>query len=1116
MVVGLILLIPIVLIALIPTLLNTRGGNRIIGSRLNKVFTPGHLGFKTIQLSWFKSTRLTEVVLDDPTGKPVVRAPSATLTPSLWGLVTHPNRLGDLTLNEAVFEIERKGDGSVDIAEALEGIIRAGDPRRDLTILADRAKLRLTLPNLAEPIQADRMDLVIHIRPDPGLLDWSFHLTTGSDQSLRISGDFDRWKSKPSSVAKPDLTLDVASIGWPIALDVEKVVMGGRFDGKFSINRVAGQLKTSGTAEMKNLKAKGERFKGDTLDIKTVAAAWSIVEVADGWSVDRFDLHSPLGSLVAVLPQPSDPARPAKIEGELQLASIAQQLPHVLRLREGLKVDRGTATLTVIAKPGSARSEWSVEAKLADLAATQGTRKLTFHDSTTLSALIVRRDMQLAVDRLDVKTGFLDISAHGDLDRGVSLTGSLDLASLRTQLAEWLDLGSIDMSGRGTLSAVYNRRGSTYVGETRMDVAGLRVIGLSATPILADHASFSGRAEGPADSFGLPRSLAKANLSLDAKDYFAEAELRPEGGLAALAINVRAPVRVSDRDGRVEASLTGRWDAVPRSLEIENVQLGLRPDRGDPTLLPLSWSANGRLDVGSGALTLRPTEPIDHTSPITLGPEGLKVAGLGRSGEPLRVEAGWLGDLGALDRVIAGWTGRLPKDIAGTWTASARVEPVKAGLNVAARLELANLSWPTSKGRQVSEAPLTFSTQSLYHVNERRLDIADLSLITPWGTVHADGQMDRLGRESLVDVKGTLAPDWKALSAVVAEQLEPGAKVTGQARPFRIKGALQGSENSSPFEADFGVDLTSADLFGMSLGATPIGVHLRGGTVAIDPIDTTLNEGQLHLVPRLVIDQAKGSSLFLEKGTRLENAVVNDRVSRRVLSFVAPVLDQATRASGRISMTIERAEFPIASDVGRKLNVTGSVLFQDVEFAPGPLTRQIIGMVSQKEPENVRLDEPVRLSIADGRVHQTGLAVRLGKVTRLEVEGWVDFDKNLDVIASIPLTPAMVGNNPVLGEMVAGTKFQVPITGSLAAPKFDKEAFRLGMKDLGKSLLTRSVGVGALELLNQLAKPRAIDPDAPPPPPRLTPDERKAQRIEKRNDRRRLRGLDPLPMPDAP
>ena len=106
------------------------------------------------------------------------------------------------------------------------------------------------------------------------------------------------------------------------------------------------------------------------------------------------------------------------------------------------------------------------------------------------------------------------------------------------------------------------------------------------------------------------------------------------------------------------------------------------------------------------------------------------------------------------------------------------------------------------------------------------------------------------------------------------------------------------------------------------------------------------------------------------------------------------------------------------------------------------------------------------------------------------------------------MTSAMFPNRPMIGDIISGTSVKVPIGGSLSRPKLDKTAMNANLKEFGTSLLTKTAGLGALELLNKLAQPR--DPNAPPPP---TAAERKAMRIEKQNERRMKRGLPPLQEP---
>ncbi|HEY2158953.1 MAG TPA: hypothetical protein VGH33_25205, partial [Isosphaeraceae bacterium] len=121
-VVGGALLLVTAALASLPWLLNTPAGNRFIARHVAQAFAPGHVRFKTIRFSWTGPTRLSDVVLDDSRGKIVVTSPSASLSAGLWGLITRPDRPGVLSLEGSAFDVERREDGSFDLADALQGI----------------------------------------------------------------------------------------------------------------------------------------------------------------------------------------------------------------------------------------------------------------------------------------------------------------------------------------------------------------------------------------------------------------------------------------------------------------------------------------------------------------------------------------------------------------------------------------------------------------------------------------------------------------------------------------------------------------------------------------------------------------------------------------------------------------------------------------------------------------------------------------------------------------------------------------------------------------------------------------------------------------------------------
>jgi translocation and assembly module TamB len=294
-------------------------------------------------------------------------------------------------------------------------------------------------------------------------------------------------------------------------------------------------------------------------------------------------------------------------------------------------------------------------------------------------------------------------------------------------------------------------------------------------------------------------------------------------------------------------------------------------------------------------------------------------------------------------------------------------------------------------------------------------------------------------------------------------------------------------------DGEVGIDLVAADFFGMKLGPTPIVLRARDGRLRIDTIDTTLNQGRIHLEPEVVIDDKAGAMLRLGPESSVVDAAINDEVSHRVLAFAAPVLDNATRAHGRVSARLKEATIPIGGDSPKNLTVTGSVLFQDAEFVPGPMADQLFDLIGLVDRPSMKLNKPVSLTIADRRVYQRGLVLPVGSFTEITMEGWVDFDRNLALKASLPLTPTMLRDKPLMGDFLTGLRVSVPIGGTLDKPEVDRDAFNLAMQELGKTLLERTLTRGVPNLIDLFTRPR--DPNAPPP---LTPQERRARRQERR------------------
>ena len=791
---GLLLLVMVVA-ALLPTALSTAAGGRWLLKQANVTLAPGRLEVDRFHFSWFGPTTMDRFVIRDPEGKAVVNARTAHWDRNFSQILFARPKYGTLTLLDSSLDIERREDGSIDLVEALKAIIK-GQPPTDFLIVVE-GSLRLRDPALAMPIESDQFELQLRRPAAPGDVTWDAELgDRATGHKLKVKGFFKRWEERDDG--RKGLLAAIETDGWPVHLASGGVVIDASLAGHGQLSRSDGRWTSDASLALTDLNLSGASLRGDHVSLDALQAEWGVDQLEAGWSVRNVRLKTNAAEISTAGPWPTvvgDP--PGHIKGTVDLAALAARLPNTLRLRQDLKVERGSATLDVSCALGKDGRVWTALTGVPDLIGHIGETAVSLRKPMWISARW-REDAGVSgLESLSINSAFLKAQGSGNLGQGINVDGSLDLAALALQLGDFVDLGSLNLTGAGLIHA-----------EVR-EVAG--------------------------------------TLEIKGGTTFGQASFGPEG-------------------------------------------------------------------------------------------DALEVAGL---------------------------------KIEGTYRRSGSAKPDASGWNVGVALDSARRA-----GLELGEARLT---------------------------LRGDGQ----------------------------------------------------------------------------------------GGIAIDPIETTLNGGRLRLVPELELSPKP--ILRLLSGTELIDAEVNSEASRRVLTFIAVVLDGGSRVTGRVSARIDRAEFPIGRDAATQTIVEGQVVFKDLEFTPGPIATDLLGLIGRSDA-TLKLDQPVVLSIADGRVHQTGLVIPVGKIAKIEVAGDVGFDRTIDLRATIPILPDMFPNGGIVGEVVAGSRITIPITGTLSRPKLDRDAFKAELAKTGKGLLVR----GAADLLFRLARPR--DPNAPPP---LTPAERKAQRLERRMEKRR-------------
>ncbi len=168
-------------------------------------------------------------------------------------------------------------------------------------------------------------------------------------------------------------------------------------------------------------------------------------------------------------------------------------------------------------------------------------------------------------------------------------------------------------------------------------------------------------------------------------------------------------------------------------------------------------------------------------------------------------------------------------------------------------------------------------------------------------------------------------------------------------------------------------------------------------------------------------------------------------VAAGVLSFVAPVFADATRATGRFSLSLDGGKLPVGAPGSG--TVSGVLSMHEVVVGPGPFVTSLAGALpvwlsaSQPTPTIRIADEShVKFRLADRKVWHEGLEFGVplpleGRRLDVTSSGSVALDdRALDIRVTLPIPADLPQDRPLLAAL-AGKTVSVGVEGNLDEPK---------------------------------------------------------------------------------
>ncbi len=1042
-------------LAALPWFLSTDAARRVILEWADQKLAPGRLEAASFQFSWFGPTRIDGFLLRDHQGDPTLESATVLWDRSLLQIIFDRPRYGTATFPGGHVRLVRDAKGEINLVETLRPIL-ARDPKLDVTFDIPGGSLVVESPELPGPFEAARAEISLHLPVGLAPLQLKTDLMTESGAGrMKVSGEFGRREG--DSTLHAELVPDQ----WPFHFERFGLTTTGLLTGKANLDREADELLVKSTLAVTEIDAVGEVLRGDHARLDRLAVEVDLAQRDDVWTIRRFQADSPMMRAEATGTYPPRDDSPTVVDARLDIPSLVRQLPRLVPMREGITLEGGAATLHATIRPTSHGEEFRAEALIAGVRGKRDDRVVQLRDPANLSAKIIRSSGSLSVEDLQLRTPFLALQATGDLDRGLEVTGTVELAGLQRQTAELIDFGDLELTGEGRLTGRYQREKGTYRGEVSLNLERFRLAGTPLGTLDEPEFHLDLNANGPIGELGLPKSWSEVRLALKAPSLKADVSLNE-----SLAADLLMPLEIAGNKGLFQASARGRWEG--RRLDLAKLRVEVTPALADAR--PMAIEVVGAYDAARGELTLK-QGPGAGTA-LRLLPGGVEVTGL--NGTTWNAEGAFSTDVAELEKALAGWLGRGLPDLQGTCKVKFRGRRDDAIFRLAARVEMPDLTGPPL----VADAGRfdLHTTATLQLEYDRPKDLLSIQNVKMWGdiaTFELAGTIDAPFSRRDADLNGTVALNDELLSVFLQERVEPEARIAVRPRPLRLRGPLSGPSLAAiarGLDAEIGADISHLDVYGMRFGPMPLALHAKDGVVTIDRVRTTLNGGRIDLRPVVILDDQRGIFLTFAQGSGVQGAEINEEVSRRVLSYATPLLYNATSVRGFVSARIDSASVPLLAEADAKTDVRGIVGFQQVTFHPGPLGRQVLGMVRLQDITLMRLDQDVPFQIIGDRVHQPGMSVPLIGLASVDLAGSVGFDRSLDLDLDVPIVPDFLDRVPIAGDIVGGLKIKVPVRGTLKEPIVDKVAFDKGMKKMGDGLgqRGRAVGEGILDRLREL------------------------------------------------
>jgi hypothetical protein len=661
----------------------------------------------------------------------------------------------------------------------------------------------------------------------------------------------------------------------------------------------------------------------------------------------------------------------------------------------------------------------------------------------------------IAVDNLQCESEFLKAHANGTPD-AFDASLSLNLKPLSTQLGQFIDLEAVQLAGEGwgsfnwkrsqqrqfetdgelqlrnfqvvlagqqpwvenNLAMTFTAKGLTkFDEETRIDVGAINVksgtdqIEFRLTQPVKDLRN------GGVWAMHLETQGQLQNWPNRLLTWLGLKDLRMSGGYvlsadgAASASNIAwrqvslaaSPLRVNASwlnldEPRLDATLSGSWDPVKRSLQIEPANFRCSTAIVEANNIVLAVPKNGPIEL-DGTLKCQ-------------------------------------GDVARIHRWLTPTPTTLPSPVqfAGKLNGTVQFRHADGVVQGETTTEIANLTITDATGQPFQEPQVRLVAKANYNNQTGVLQLEQAELTSSVIAAGAGGRISPVSGVNNAEINGQVAYDMERFSVLMRPYLGSGVRMVGRgtsAAWYRGPFTLATSQGAAGLKWD------AANIYGFQCGPGELKATMMNGLLQFSPIDVVVSRGQMHLAPSIRLT-SKPMELILPQGPLAQQIQIDTVLCGSTLKYVAPAVADVAAAQGSFSIDLDNCRIPLTDP--KNSEIAGRLTIHSAQVASSPLIRVMTTTFMNREsPAQVRQGSIITFKMVDGRVYHQGLELIFPEIN-IRTQGWVGFDQKMSLMAEMPVPPKWLQKNAFATQAMRDQTIRIPIAGSLSRPAIDQKA----------------------------------------------------------------------------